>query len=146
MAEPKFRRKQYLVERGLQLRFTRFVVGFVFIACLVTGLTIFYTTFMMLGERLADVYPQGRLVTIFRSVHIVFFINMLVVLPFIFYGSIVFSHRIAGPLPKIYQAIRNIGQGDFDIKLTLRKHDELRELVDAINETAKKLKDREASK
>ncbi len=144
--DSKFRRTQYLVDRGLQLRFTRFVVLFVFISSVLTGLTIFYTTFMMLGERLADVYPQGRLVTIFRSVHIAFFICMLAVLPVIIYFTILFSHRIAGPLPKIYQALRNIGKGEFDIRLTLRKNDELRELVDAINEMAKNLKERESRK
>ncbi len=147
MPEPlndsKFRRTQYLVDRGLQLRFTRFVLFFVFIASILTGLTIFYTTFMMLGQKLADVYPQGRLVTIFRSVHVAFFICMVVILPTIFYITILFSHRIAGPLPKIYQALRNIARGDFDIRLTLRKNDELRELVDEIHQMAKSLKERE---
>lgn len=136
------RRKKYFVEKGLQLRFARFVILFVFVSSILTGLTIFYTTFMMLGERLADVYPQGRLVEIFRSVHVALFVNMLVVLPVIFYGSIIFSHRIAGPLPKIYQALRSVGQGNYDIKLILRKNDELRELADVINDMARQLKER----
>lgn len=140
------RRKRYFVDRGLQLRFARFVILFVFAACLVTSLTTFYTTFMMLGERLADVYPQGRLVAIFRSVHIAFLVNLLVIIPIIFYGSIVFSHRIAGPLPKIYAALREIGKGNYDVKLVLRKRDELKELADVINETAGQLKEKETPK
>ena len=139
----KFRRTQLLVDRGLQLRFTKLVLVFVFIGSVLTGLAIFYTTFMMLGERLADVYPQGRLMAIFRSVHIVFFISMLLVLPAVSYLTILFSHRIVGPLPKIYQALQSIGSGNFDIRLTLRRHDELKGLVDAINETARNLKARE---
>ena len=140
------RRKKYFVERGLQLRFARFVIFFAFAASIITGLTIFYTTFLMLGERLADVYPQGRLAEIFKSVHIALFIDLVVALPIIFYGSIKFSHRIAGPLPKIYQALRNIGEGNFDVKLILRKNDELRDLADTINEMAKNLGDREAKR
>ena len=138
----KMPRKHYLIERGLQLRFTRFVTLFVFISCVVTGLTIFYTTFMMLGERLADVYPQGRLVTIFKSVHVVLFIEVVIFLPIIFLFSILFSHRIAGPLPKIYATLREIGLGNFNIKLTLRKGDELKELADVINEMARNLRDK----
>ncbi len=141
-----FRRKKVLVDRGLQLRFAKFVIVFVFIACLLTGLTIFYTTFLLLGERLAQVYPQGRLVDIFRTVHVAFFVNLVVILPFIFYGSIVFSHRVAGPLPKIYQSLASIGEGNFDVKLVLRKNDELRELADVINQMAKNLKERETKK
>ncbi len=140
------RRKKYFIERGLQLRFARFVVLFVFISCLVTGLTIFYTAFFMLGERLANVYPQGRLVEIFRLVHLALAADLLVLLPLIFWGSIIFSHRIAGPMPKIYQALKHIGRGNFDVNLVLRKHDELRELADVINETAKNLKERETKK
>lgn len=144
--ETKFRRSQVLTDRGLQIRFTKFVLLFAFIASLVTGLTIFYTTFTMLGEKLADVYPQGRLVAIFRSAHVAFLICMLLILPAIAYFAILFSHRIAGPLPKIYEALRGIGRGLFDVRLTLRKNDELRELVQAINEMAQSLKERESRK
>jgi methyl-accepting chemotaxis protein len=141
-----FRRKKVLVDRGLQFRFAKFVILFVFIACLLTGVTIFYTTFLLLGERLEQVYPQGRLVDIFRGVHIAFFVNFVVILPFIFYGSIVFSHRVAGPLQKIYQGLSSIGEGNFDVRLVLRKNDELRDLADAVNQMAKNLKDRESKK
>lgn len=141
-----FRRKKYFVDRGLQLRFARMVIFFALGSSLVTGLVIFYTTFMLLGERLANVYPQGRLVEIFRSVHVAFFLSMLLVTPFIFYGAIVFSHRIAGPLPKIYEALRQIGRGNFSTHLILRKHDELRDLANTINEMVKNLKERETPK
>jgi methyl-accepting chemotaxis protein len=143
---PAVRRKKYFVNRGLQLRFARFVIGFVFFSSAFTGLTIFGTTFLLMGEKLASVYPQGRLVPIFQSVYFWAFVGLLAVLPVIFWGSIVFSHRIAGPLPKIYRVLANIGEGNFDIKLTLRKHDELRELADVINEMAKKLRERESKK
>ena len=103
-------------------------------------------TFLLMGERLASVYPQGRLVPIFQSVYATSFLSLLAVLPLIFYGSIVFSHRVAGPLPKIYRLLKDIGQGDFDQKLILRKNDELKELADAINEMTTNLKNREARK
>lgn len=144
LKQTKFHRSQYLVDRGLQIRFTKFVLLFVFITSILTGLTIFYTTFTMLGERLAEVYPQGRLVTVFRSVHIAFFICMMLILPAVFYVTILFSHRIAGPLPKIYEVLRGIGRGEFEFCLTLRKRDELKELVEVINEMAKNLKERES--
>ena len=140
------RRKKYFVDRAFQLRFARFVIGFVLFSSVLTGLTIFGTTFLLMGEKLASVYPQGRLVPIFQSVYLWAFVSLLAVLPIIFWGSIIFSHRIAGPLPKIYRALANIGEGKFDIKLTLRKHDELRELADAINQMSKNLRERELKK
>ena len=140
------RRKQYFVDRGLQLRFARFVILFAFISSLLTGGAIFLTTFMLMGEKLANVYPQARLVEIFQSVYLWAFVSLLAVLPFVFWGSIIFSHRVAGPLPKIYQALASIGEGNFDVKLVLRKYDELRDLADRLNEMAAKLKEREMRK
>jgi methyl-accepting chemotaxis protein len=141
-----FRRTKYFVQREMQLRFARFVILFVVAASLLTGLTVFYTTFFMLGERLADVYPQGRLITIFRNAHIALVVNLIAILPVIFWMSIRFSHRVAGPLPKIYQALKDVRDGNFNVNLTLRKNDELHELADLINEMAKSLKEKGTTK
>ncbi len=141
-----FKRKKFFIVPGLQLRFARFVIIFVFLSALLTALVVFYTTFMMLGDKLANVYPQGRLVEIFRSVHLVLFFNLLLLAPIIFGFSIVFSHRIAGPLPKIYEALKQIGRGDFRVHLVLRKRDELKDLADQINQMAKNLGEREKKK
>ncbi len=140
------RRKRYLVQHHIQLRFARFMVVFVLLSCFVTGLTIFYTVFAMLGEKLALVYPQGRLTEIVRWVYLILIINMLVVLPVIFYCSIVFSHRVAGPLSKMYDALTEIGKGNFNVHIFLRKHDQLKDLADVIEEMEKNLKERDAKK
>jgi hypothetical protein len=50
------------------MRFARFVIAFVFMSAIVTGAAIFFTTFLLMGEKLANVYPQGRLEAIFCSV------------------------------------------------------------------------------
>lgn len=136
-------RKKYFIMHGLQLRFARFVILLAFISALLMGGAIFLTTFMLMGEKLANVYPQARLVVIFQGVYFWATMCVLAFSPFIFWGSIVFSHRIAGPMPKIYQALDAIGEGSFDVKLILRKTDELRELSDHINAMAAKLQKRE---
>lgn len=142
----QYHRRQYFIVPGLQLRFARFVIIFVFASSILTALVVFYTTFMMLGDKLADVYPQGRLEAIFKSTHLALLLNLLILLPVIFCFSIVFSHRIAGPLPKIYETLKQIGRGDFRVNLVLRKRDELKDLAEEINQMAKNLSDRETKK
>ena len=141
-----YKRTKVFVERGLQLRFARFVIAYVFASSILTAVVIFFTTFMLMGERLASVYPQGRLVPIFQSVYVWAIVSLLAVMPFIFWGSIIFSHRIAGPLPKIYQTLRQIGRGDFNVRLSLRKGDELVDLATEINDMAGQLRQREEKK
>jgi nitrogen fixation/metabolism regulation signal transduction histidine kinase len=137
------RRKQFMVDRGLQLRFARLALFFILSCCALTAAIVFYTTFTSLSEKLVGIYPQTRLDGIFHSAYVSVSLGLLLVAPVIFYGAIVFSHRVAGPLPKIYQALRDIGGGHFDVKVTLRKKDELKELADEINAMAAKLKERE---
>ncbi len=136
------RRKKVFVDRSLQLRFARFMLLFMFMSCAITACIVFYFTFAALSDKLVGIYPQGRLIEIFRSAYLAFGLGLLLVTPIIFYGAVIFSHRIAGPLPKIYRVLRSIGDGQWDQKLVLRKNDELKELADAINDMAAKLKER----
>lgn len=135
-----FKRTQIIVAKDFQYRFARFVMLFVFGTALVTATTVFFTTFSMLGDKLAQVYPQGRLLVIFRNVYAAFGINLVILAPLVFYMSILFSHRIVGPLPKIYEALRRVGQGDLNQKVVLRKNDELRDLAQAVNDMIEGLK------
>ena len=140
------RRQKYFIERGFQLRFARFVLVFMLVCCGITGFTVFYVTFTVLSEKLVGIYPQNRLIDVFRSAYVSLVLGLLFAAPIIFYSALVFSHRLAGPLPKIYQAVRDIGGGNFDVKLVLRKKDELKELAELINAMAAQLKQRETKK
>lgn len=136
------RRKQFFVERAFQLRFARYVIFFMLLTCGITALIVFFATFSVLSQKLTGIYPEARLVSIFRSAYFALLLAFLAVTPIIFYGAVVFSHRIAGPLPKIYQALRDIGAGNLDVRLVLRKNDELRDLAEEINDMVSKLKER----
>jgi methyl-accepting chemotaxis protein len=138
-----WRRKKLIIERGLQLRFARFVILYMLLCCFITAFIVFYSLFLVFSESLGNVYPQHRLPEIFSRAYWAFFWGLGIVVPLIFYGALNFSHRIAGPLPKIYQALKDIGQGKFETRVTLRKKDELRELAETINQMAQKLKERE---
>jgi methyl-accepting chemotaxis protein len=138
-----WRRKQVIIERGLQLRFARFVILYMTLSCFITAFIVFYATFTVLSEKLVGIYPQNQLPEIFHRAYWAFFVGLLIVMPILFYGAVLFSHRIAGPLPKIYEALKELGQGNFDTRLTLRKSDELLDLAEHINQMALKLKERE---
>ena len=134
------KRTRIIVAKDFQYRFARFVILFAFGTALVTATTVFFTTFSLLGDKLAQVYPQGRLLAVFRNVYLAFGINLIVLAPIVFYVCNLFSHRIVGPLPKIYAVLKKVGQGDLDQKVVLRKDDELRDLAEAINDMIDGLK------
>lgn len=134
-------RTRYFVEKKFQLRYAGAILLIVFLTTLVSGLTVFYTTWTILGEKLAAVYPQGLFAFTFNRVMLSLFRNVLFLSIFVFIFAIVISHRIAGPISRLKQAIHDIGKGKFDsLPVRLRKTDVLYDLAEELNKVEKRLR------
>jgi len=128
-----FRRRQYIIKKGLQFRYIGLVFGLALVASLVTGWTVFATGWYFLGEKLASVYPQGRLIYVFRATNFALVRNLLLVSPLVFILALLFSHRIAGPVYRIEKTVDEIAKGNLGLKIRLREGDELVSLAYMIN-------------
>jgi len=133
MSRPILRRRQYIIKKGLQFRYIGLVFGLALIASLVTGWTVFATGWHFLGEKLASVYPQGRLVYVLRATNLALIRNLLLISPLIFILGLLFSHKIAGPVYRIEKTLGDIAKGNLGLKIRLRDGDELVDLADMIN-------------
>lgn len=131
--KPIFRRRRYIIKKALQFRYIGIIFVLALLASIVTGYTVFATGWTILGEKLANVYPQGRLIYIFRTVNLILIRNLLLISPLIFIMGLLFSHKIAGPVYRIEKTIDEIAKGNLALKIKLRKGDELRDLADIIN-------------
>ena len=133
MPRPVLRRRQYIIKKGLQFRYIGLVFGLALIASLVTGWTVFATGWHFLGEKLASVYPQGRLVYVLRATNLALIRNLLLISPLIFILGLLFSHKIAGPVYRIEKTLGDISKGNLGLKIRLRDGDELVDLAHTIN-------------
>lgn len=141
MVEDRFIiRRKYLIAKRFQLKYTFMIVFFMFLIAWLAGYTVYYTVFGLLGEKLANVYPQGRLEAIFKTVNITLLARIALLIPFAVVISIILSHRIAGPLFRIEGALNEIARGDFSSILKLRKRDEFKGLAEAVNSLTENLK------
>lgn len=138
--ETAIKRRTYLVNRKMQLRYAGFMLLLVTGVSIISGYTIFYTLWSSLGDKLARVYPQGMLQEVLRATTFALIRNLLIVAPFIIWISILYSHRVAGPLVRITRTLKEIGEGNLDINIKLRRADELKELAASINGMAANLK------
>ena len=135
------KRRTYIVDSGLQFKYAALVVSFAIIAAFLAGYTVFYTGWHLLGERLADVYPQGRLMVVIKTVNMALIRNIALLVPFILVISVLFSHRMAGPIIQIERVLDSIAAGDLDGGVYLRKRDEMKRVAEAINKMRMRLKD-----
>jgi len=117
---PESNRKTFLINRGLQLRLAFFTTSIVFFAFLV--LTFFSFTFLthVLHH---DTGEAGLAYLIGISPLLLLFLTIT------FSLSILFSHRIAGPIHAFRKFVETLSASP-ESRLTLRKSDEHKELED----------------
>lgn len=134
------RRKRYIIKPAFQLRYTGVVLLAVFAVAVISVFTTYYSSISLLGKKLANVYPQGMLVLTLREINLILIFRIFFLVPFIILIGILLSHKIAGPAYRIERTLREIGKGNFDIRIKLRKYDELVCIADAVNDMTSNLK------
>ncbi len=98
---------------------------------------------MTLGEKLANVYPTGRLIYIFKAANLTLLLRLLLITPVFILVGILISHRIAGPIYRLGTYIDQLITGDYSSGLVLRKKDELKGLAHKLSLLRGKLKKNE---
>lgn len=143
MGKPKkIKRRQYLIKTRFQLKYVGLILLFMFAVAWVAGYTVYYTGWLLMGEKLANVYPQGRLVAIMRTINVTLILRLILIAPLVALLAVFLSHKVAGPLYRIERFLRLVAAGDLSTKLRLRKGDELQDLAEALNEMTDDLKNR----
>ncbi len=135
----KRRRVRLFIARRFQIRYIAMILLFMFVISLVTGYTVYMTIWIMFGEKLAAVYPQGLLREIAQKVNMVLILRLIFISPLVILIGLVLSSRIAGPIHRIKRYLKKISLGKYGKRLELRKKDELHDLADEINVLVSKL-------
>ncbi len=163
--EGKFVRKNYFVRKGFQLRFSLLI----FVTTLVIAVIAVWTTYITTWEEISDqvenqqfynkinaVYakdPGGNNGAMINSIIVVEFadifdrvsgvlvLRILIGAFVLFVLSIFASHKIAGPLCRMENAVRSLENGDLSVGIgQLRPGDELEDLARALDGAISKLR------
>jgi len=133
--KPKLRRRQYFIQKGYQFKF---ILKFCLI---VLAGSILSTAFLFLFAQstLTTSFEHSRLVirnTASAIMPAVFLTNVITLIVVTFATIVVvlfISHKIAGPMFRFEQDLKDIGQGDLTKKISLRKKDQFTNLSDSLN-------------
>ena len=134
-------RRIYLIKRAFQFRYALIISLFILLTVAISSVTTYLAVFPYLSEKLANVYPQGRLITILRIANIKALFSAIVIIPFAAWFSIMISHRIAGPWYRMEAILRKIAEGGLTSEISLRKGDELQSLADSLNMVIRNLRE-----
>ena len=138
----KNRRKNYVIERNFQTRFIlRFILVIVGATLLSTGalLGVFYFKFQFGGAELNNliimITPEGTsdVSSLFKIVLIPILAANLLILCIIVPYSLVYSHKVAGPVYRFEKSLDLILEGRLDFMIKLRKKDEFKNIAEKMN-------------
>jgi len=135
-----YRRTQYFIAKKFQLKYVGMILLLVSLTAVMCSYVTYYTMMLTMGDKLANVYPQGRLIAIVNMVNFRILLSMLLVTPLIIMIGIYASHKIAGPIYRIEKFLGLMANGDLSLTLTLRKNDELASLAGGINRFVESVK------
>jgi methyl-accepting chemotaxis protein len=131
--KPRFKRKQYLVSARFQLKYVGLILLLMFITAVICSYVVYYSSMILLAEKLANVYPQGRLMAIIKTVNFRVMLSVVLMMPVVAYIGIFLSHKIAGPIYRMEKFLGSMTGGDLASRIVLRKGDELGSIADKIN-------------
>ena len=138
----KNRRKTYVIERNFQTRFIlRFILVIVGATLLSTGalLGVFYFKFQFGGANLNNliimITPEGTtdVSSLFKIILIPILAANLFILCIIVPYSLMYSHKVAGPVYRFQKSLDMILEGQLDFMIKLRKKDEFKNIAEKMN-------------
>jgi methyl-accepting chemotaxis protein len=138
---PPAQRKIYIIKRAFQLRYIFIVLMFIFLTAVMSSIVTYLAIFPYLSEKLANVYPQGRLVVLLRNANAKAMLSTFFVFPVAVWFSVILSHRIAGPWYRLEMSLQDLARGDLSCDISLRKNDELQSLAILLNKVIQNLRE-----
>ena len=133
-------RRRYFISKEFQLKYVGLILALMFLTAVVCSYAIYYTMMVHLGGKLANVYPQGKLIAIVNTINLRIIFSLLLISPIVVIIGIFLSHRIAGPIFRMERDLRNIAVGDLTVNIVLRQKDELKTVASGINELTRSFK------
>ncbi len=139
-------RKQYLVNKEMQLSYAWLLILCVGLVILIFGLSLWYVNKVHLnlfhnivGE---EALPQGYINSVQNQFLAGTVVAVAVVSCLLLVLGIYASHRIAGPALRITKNLNRIGVENEMDTIQLRRKDQLKEMADAFNHMVHALKDK----
>lgn len=115
-------------------RFTTLNLNYLLFVLLIFGVALFAPLIIQMEFGAYSQFEREQAASQLVFLHRLVWPPILITLLLLFLGSLLFTHRIAGPLYRLRCVLKQIGEGDLSGRATLRKHDYLHSEAKVVNE------------
>lgn len=133
-------RLKFLTKASLQVRYLALIVIAMAVPLLLVGGCLYYLIFTITAEQIG--IPEAiasNLMPVLQKINFMLFIGLPPIFLLLLLWGMALSHRFAGPLERLEKDIKKISEGDYSVRVRIRKDDDLKPIVDAINNLIDKL-------
>ena len=133
-------RIRFITKNPLQTKYLVLILISILLPLFIVGGCLYYLLFQIMAEQLA--IPESIAYNLFPVVERINFLLLLGIPPIVillFIWGAVLSHRLIGPLERLENDLRKISDGDYSMRLRIRKDDDLRPIANVINKIIDKL-------
>lgn len=142
MKEEKNRRKQYIINREIQLGVTfRFIFFFILAIFFSTGSIFLPSIVGMMTETRVEklIVPAQEFLILHKRIWpmvLVFVVGIVIY-------TVLLTHRIVGPIYRLNRELRNMIEGKYSENILLRKKDFFKETASLVEELGQKLNEQQ---
>lgn len=140
----KFLRTKYLTGSHIQIKYLMLLLISMAIPLVITGCCLYYLIFTLMAEQIGiPEYVARGLFPVINKINTILLIGVPPLFLLLILWGIILSHRFAGPLERLEKELKDISEGKrHKHRITLRKHDDVKPIADAINNLLDKLEER----
>jgi len=133
-----------IINTLFRIRFIAIISLILILAFSISTAFFYYSTNKELGETYKQkIYTIAQFKTVvIKDTLLIFIPPVIVATIFIIITTILYTHRIVGPLVRIRAITKQISKGDLDIFIKLRKKDEIKPIAEALNNLVLRYKEK----
>ncbi len=132
------KRRNILVDKEFQLKYVAKVFWFTVGMIVLGGVFAFlFTTLIFIKRGLTTYIDEFRLLAL--AIFLTMVVQIITAAVFIYWEGLYMTHKIVGPWVRIRRMLEEIGNGNFSLRINLRKADEFHDVAAWINHMCDKL-------
>jgi len=133
-------RLRFITNHPLQRKYLILILFSTLLPLFLVAGCLYYLIFQVMAEQLA--IPESiayNLIPVLHKINFLLLIGLPPIVILLFIWGVVLTHRLIGPLNRLENDLKQISEGDYSVRLKMRKDDDLRPIADTINKIIHKL-------
>lgn len=129
-------------KKGFHHFFSRKLALYLFLGLVLSNLTFFLLAGKPLGDSYSKAFQvlQGIDETLLRTIFSTTAYILILIIPLIFFASMLMSHRVSGPVFRFERSAESLANGDLTVRVRIRNKDEMKEVAAMMDGTIDKFR------